>query len=94
MPLKITRLITILILFLTHEVGAQMSDAPSRNEGLGPYDKLIVRGVTLIDGTGAPPIGPVDIVVEKNRISQISIVGYSKWGRIFLILGLDSHYYY
>lgn len=30
----------------------------------------------LIDGTGAPPVGPVDIVVEKNRISQIQVVGY------------------
>jgi hypothetical protein len=31
--------------------------------------------VTLINGTGAPPIGPVDIVIEKNRIVQISNVG-------------------
>ena len=30
----------------------------------------------LIDGTGAPPIGPVDIVVEKNKIAQIQVVGY------------------
>ena len=37
---------------------------------------MILRGVTLIDGTGAPPVGPVDIVVEKNRIAQILVVGY------------------
>lgn len=36
---------------------------------------MIIRGATLINGTGAPPIGPVDIVVEKNRIVQIRNVG-------------------
>lgn len=55
---------------------AQIMPAPDRAEGDGPYDRLIIRGVTLIDGTGAPPIGPVDIVVEKNRIAQIQVVGY------------------
>ncbi len=55
---------------------SQIKPAPDRAEGEGPYDRLIIRGVTLIDGTGAPPIGPVDIVVEKNRIVQIQTVGY------------------
>lgn len=55
---------------------AQIMPAPDRAEGDGPYDRLIIRGVTMIDGTGAPPIGPVDIVVEKNRIAQIQVVGY------------------
>lgn len=30
----------------------------------------------LIDGTGAPPIGPTDIVVKQNRIVSIQTVGY------------------
>jgi hypothetical protein len=50
--------------------------APARAEGDGPFDKLIIRGATLIDGTGAPPRGPVDIVVERNRITQIADVGF------------------
>ncbi len=50
-------------------------NAPVRNEGEGPFDQLIIRGVTLINGTGAPPIGPVDVVVEKNVITQIEVVG-------------------
>ena len=50
--------------------------APARAEGEGPFDRLIIRGATLIDGTGAPPRGPVDIVVEKNRITQVVDVGY------------------
>lgn len=49
--------------------------APARAEGEGPYDQLILRGATLINGTGAPPIGPVDIVVEGNRIINIVAVG-------------------
>lgn len=48
---------------------------PRRSEGDGPYDRLILRGVTLIDGTGAPARGPVDIVVEKDRIREIRSVG-------------------
>jgi Amidohydrolase family len=54
---------------------SQIKKAPEIKEGEGPWNQLIVRGVTLINGTGAPPIGPVDIVVEKNRIKQISLVG-------------------
>ena len=51
--------------------------APDRgpDEGEGPFDRLIIRGVTVIDGTGAPPRGPVDIIVEGNRIAAISGIG-------------------
>ena len=56
-------------------VFSQIQKAPERKEGEGPWIQLIIRGVTLVDGTGAPPVGPVDIVVEKNRIKQIQIVG-------------------
>ncbi|HXB43483.1 MAG TPA: hypothetical protein VNV85_05470, partial [Puia sp.] len=54
---------------------AQIPKAPERTEGEGPWSQLIIRGVTLINGTGAPPIGPVDIVVEKNRIVNIVSLG-------------------
>ena len=49
--------------------------APARREGEGPFAKLIIRGATLIDGTGGPPRGPVDIVIEGNRITDIANVG-------------------
>ena len=42
----------------------------------GPFPQLIIRGVTLINGNGAPPISPVDIVVENNVIKKIQVVGY------------------
>ncbi len=44
--------------------------------GDGPHSQLIIRGVTLINGNGAPPRGPIDIVVENNNIVTIQVVGY------------------
>ena len=51
--------------------------APARaaDEGIGPFARLIIRGATLIDGSGAPARGPVDIVVEDNRIASVQDVG-------------------
>ena len=46
------------------------------NEGDGPFSQLIIRGVNLINGNGAPPMGPVDIEVVNNRIKSIKVVGY------------------
>ncbi|GAA0344394.1 hypothetical protein GCM10009092_06040 [Bowmanella denitrificans] len=53
------------------------ASAPERaaDEGQGPYSRLILRGVTLVNGEGAPARGPVDIVIEKNRIAGIYNVG-------------------
>lgn len=57
---------------------AQMSDAADRGSefGAGPYPQLIIRGVTLINGNLAPPIGPVDIIIENNRIVSAETVGF------------------
>ena len=56
---------------------AAVQGAPDRrsDEGEGPFDRLIIRGATLIDGSGAPPRGPVDIIIEGNRIARIQNVG-------------------
>src|SRR6185503_14715841 len=64
-----------LFVCLSFALSAQIKKAPEKNDGEGPWTQLIIRGVTLINGTGSPPIGPVDIVIEKNRIKQISNVG-------------------
>src|SRR5687768_13571007 len=49
---------------------------PPRAEGDGPFPRLILRGVTVIDGTGAPPIGPMDVVIEQGRIVSLKSVGF------------------
>jgi imidazolonepropionase-like amidohydrolase len=51
--------------------------APPRrtDEGKGPFRTLVIRGAMLIDGTGAPPRGPVDIVVEGNKIASVRSAG-------------------
>ena len=56
---------------------AGLTPAPDRraDEGKGPFKTLVIRGVMLIDGTGAPPQGPMDIVVEGNRISSVRGAG-------------------
>src|ERR1700712_811124 len=67
----------------TTPVAAEKTDksnaipAPPRQsgEGLGPYKKLVIRGVTLIDGSGSPPRGPVDIIIAGNRIVEIKQAG-------------------
>ncbi len=52
--------------------------APARAEGEGPFARLIIRGVNLIDGYGSAPRGPVDVVVEGNRITEVVGIGYPK----------------
>jgi imidazolonepropionase-like amidohydrolase len=70
------RFLLLLVLFIFYKPAfSQIKKAPEHNDGEGPWSQLIIRGVILVNGTGAPPFGPVDIVVEKNRIKQISSVG-------------------
>ncbi|MDX1627574.1 MAG: amidohydrolase family protein [Fulvivirga sp.] len=69
-------IIKITILCVSLSVYGQVEKAPPRAEGQGPWKQLIIRGVTLINGNGAPPVGPVDIVVEDNKIVDIQTVGY------------------
>ncbi len=45
--------------------------APDRSRGEGPFNTLLITDVTLISGEGAPPRGPVTIVVEGDRIAAI-----------------------
>lgn len=73
---KIFAVLALWTVFSNFDASAQMKDSPLVKEGDGPYPQLIIRGITLIDGTGAPPIGPVDIVVRQNKITEIQVVGY------------------
>jgi cytosine/adenosine deaminase-related metal-dependent hydrolase len=76
------RLAAVIGLSMTLAAGAASPPVPApvseRAEGDGPYARLILRGGYLIDGTGAPTQGPVDIVIEKDRIVDIRVVGAPK----------------
>ena len=58
--------------------GGGDSSAPARKQGdgQGPFKKLVIRSVTVIDGTGGPPLSPMDIVIEGNRITQVRQAGW------------------
>jgi hypothetical protein len=70
----------LFLFFLFHALfftaNSQIKKAPERMEGEGPWSQLILRGATVVNGTGAPPVGPVDIVIEQNKIVAIRNVGY------------------
>ena len=62
-------------LMLSGVTSAQtLNPAPDRraDEGEGPFDQLVIKNCILIDGTGAPPRGPVNIFIKQNRIDRIS----------------------
>lgn len=84
---RLVRKIGLLLISLTvsgfvaeAQTARSVPPAPARgaNEGEGPFPRLIIRGATMIDGTGAPPSGPVDIVIEQNRIVEVRSVGYPR----------------
>ncbi len=70
MKLRILTILAVVFLF------AANTTINAQTQGEGPYNQLIIRGVTLIAGDGAPPRGPIDIVVENNIITKIQVVGY------------------
>ncbi len=74
-PRLLLLLCTVGLLGAALPATAQVPGAPDRTRGEGPYDRLVIRGATLIDGTGAPARGPVDIVIEEDRIATIQPVG-------------------
>lgn len=73
------RLLGMVLAFLAAPSLAQgaMERVPDRQpgEGGGPYQRLVIRGATMIEGNGAPPRGPVDIVIDGNRIADIRPAG-------------------
>lgn len=73
----LTTLVSASALLATTLAMAAPPKAPARGEqGEGPYQRLILRGVNLINGEGAPMQGPVDIVIENDRIKNVVSVGH------------------
>ncbi len=70
------RLVVLATLIACQALWAAPESAPDRARGEGPFERLILRGVTVISGEGAPPVGPMDVVVEGDRITAVRNVGY------------------
>ena len=75
--MKLLILLVACCLFSLNLVAKPGVSAPSRlqSEGQGPYKRLILRGVTVISGLGAPARGHMDIVIENDRIAALVSVG-------------------
>jgi hypothetical protein len=72
----ISSVILTLLLLSSFPAYAAPEAAPDRQRGEGPFNRLILRGVTVINGEGAPPVGPMDVIIEGNRITEIHNVGF------------------
>jgi hypothetical protein len=48
----------------------------AKNLKQGPFNRLMIRNVTIIDGTSGPPYRPSNVVVEGDRITAIKIVSH------------------
>lgn len=65
----------LLSLSLTSSFAIADAKAPERKIGEGPYKRLILRGGIVVSGEGAPARGPMDIVIENDRIVKMISVG-------------------
>ena len=59
------------LVFLTTSGYAQVTTQSFGDLAEGPYDRLVIQGAMVIPGHGGPPVGPYDIVIEGNRISEM-----------------------
>ncbi|GAA1749101.1 amidohydrolase family protein [Nonomuraea bangladeshensis] len=79
---------------------SQIKPGTGSGSGQGPYRRLVLRGVTVIDGTGGPAYGPADVVIEKGRIDAIvssgRITDITQMGQTTqeadVVLDLEGHY--
>ena len=70
-------IITLIFSFLYGQSNRSgIKPGSDRSDGKGPFKRMVIRGATMINGNGSPPVGPVDIVIEKNRITEVKSVGY------------------
>jgi imidazolonepropionase-like amidohydrolase len=72
------KLILLTTLFFALPVFAAVEELPDRKRGEGPFERLILRGVIVVNGEGAPPVGPMDVLIEGNRIVRTQNLGIVK----------------
>jgi hypothetical protein len=71
-------LIKFLVVVMVLTAHAAPLSIPDRQRGEGPFERLILRGVIIVNGEGAPPVGPMDVLIEGNRIVEIRNLGLYK----------------
>ncbi|MBX2822204.1 MAG: amidohydrolase family protein [Rhodothermaceae bacterium] len=64
-------LLGLVLLFTACPALAQQSNSPFGELADGPYDRLVIRGAMVLPGHGGPPVGPYDILIEGNRITEM-----------------------
>src|SRR5580704_18153127 len=49
-----------------------LAQTPKTNVESGKrYPRIVIRGATVVDGSGTPASGPKDIVIENNMITDV-----------------------
>ncbi|HLK04312.1 MAG TPA: amidohydrolase family protein [Candidatus Acidoferrum sp.] len=66
------RLLTNFALCLLAASATAQAQERKDAEQSGPYGTMVIRGATIIDGSGAPAFGPADIFVQGNRITRVA----------------------
>lgn len=66
--MKSLLVVTAFFLLAWHTAAQQVSFG---DRAAGPYKKLVIQNAMVIPGHGGPPIGPYDIVIEGNTITQM-----------------------
>ncbi|MEQ9415693.1 MAG: hypothetical protein RIF39_17780, partial [Cyclobacteriaceae bacterium] len=66
--MKVKLLFLALCLFTLADATAQKKYGELAN---GPYKKLVIRGAMVLPGHGGPPVGPYDIVIQGNMITDM-----------------------
>ncbi len=73
-PRAFTGIILIILVFLPAAVSARQQSNASQNppaEHGERYDRLLIRNVFVIDGNGTPTRGPMNVIVENDRIVSV-----------------------
>jgi cytosine/adenosine deaminase-related metal-dependent hydrolase len=63
----------IATLLIAFTFGISVNAQQKEPEQAGPYGSLVIRGAILIDGSGAPAFGPVDVFVEGKQITRVAL---------------------
>ena len=63
----------IFLYTLLSSLSLQLSISQEKFNGLaaGPYKKLVIREAMVIPGHGGPPVGPYDIIISGNQITDM-----------------------